>query len=405
VTKGSPTGKGGATASLARVAGNSGWSVVAFLVGIAANLITLPFVIRQLGIYAFGVCGLIVAISTPFTLVGTTIGQATAQGIARYRARGDETAVHDFCATIALVACAGITVTGVLLALLIPALVNVLYAQYKSTFVSAWMVGSLLAIGWMAQQFALVMQGVHIACQDYRRIAAVNGAAAILTPLTIITIVSVVGTAEAYIGALAVGYLLTSLVWVASLRAKFRWSLVAPRVHARVAHSIFSFTGWQMLAQLISSVAAQVDRYLLGSWVGGTAVGYYNVSQRLEEVAYIGVLKVGDALFPQFSANADEQLSRQADVFFRSAWMLNLVAAMVLGPLIPLAASILQVWVGPDMSTHAGNCAAYPDYRRATWLRWQCFRPLFFGDCKDPIHCDAERPYGSCLSRDGYRAA
>jgi O-antigen/teichoic acid export membrane protein len=65
------------------------------------------------------------------------------------------------------------------------------------------------------------------------------------------------------------------------------------------------------------------------------------------------VLKTGDALFPQFSANADANPKRQAEIFFRASWMLNLIAAMILAPLLPCAPSLLLVWVSPATSTFA----------------------------------------------------
>jgi O-antigen/teichoic acid export membrane protein len=338
---------------LALLAGNSGWNMIAYLAGILANLITVPFVIGRLGISQFGVCGLLIALAAPLSLVGTTLGQSAAQGIARYRSRGDRVAVDEFCATIIALGAPCIAGAGVLLGTLAPMIARGLYPQHQAAVRSLWLVSMILALGWVAQQLSLLMQGVHVACQAYRRIATVNALAAIASPVLIIGIVSRQPDVQGYILALALGYVMTSLFWGVSIAASFRWSLVRPRVHVRMRGLIAAFTGWQMLAQLVANIAGQADRYLLGAWVSPTAVGYYNVAQRLEEVAYIGVLKTGDALFPQFSMNAGADPGRQAEIFFRASWMLNLVAAMVLAPLLPCAPSLLLVWVSPATSTFA----------------------------------------------------
>jgi O-antigen/teichoic acid export membrane protein len=339
--------------SLALVARNSGWNLVAFVLGIGANLVALPFVIRRIGISQFGICGLLLAFATPLSLIGTTLGLSTAQGLARLRLQPDAAAVTDFCATVIAIGLVIIGVTGVALALIAPLIARALYPGYEPVTHSIWLICATMACGWIAQQLSLLMQGVHVASQAYRRIATINGFGAVAAPLLIFAIVSVMPDVEGYILALALGYGLITLFWFVSTASSFAWCLAPPKVHPGVSRSIAAFTGWQTLGQIAANVANQIDRYLLGAWVGPNAVGYYNVSQRLQEVAYIGVLKAGEALFPQFSISSAESLERQAQLFFRASWMVNLVAGMVMAPLLPWAHSLLSVWVGSASATFA----------------------------------------------------
>jgi O-antigen/teichoic acid export membrane protein len=344
---------GAARRPLALVAGNSVWNLLAFAVGIVANLITLPFVVQRLGITQFGICGLWIALAAPLTLVGTTLGQSAAQGIARYVSRGDQVAATEFCATIIAIAIVGIAGIGSLLGLIAPRIASGVFPSYAPSPHALQLTSMTLALGWMAQQLSLLMQGVHVACQSYRRIATVTGLGAMGGPLLVFGIVGTRPDVEGYILALSLGYGLTALLWLISILVSFPWCLAHPRVYASMRKSIAAFTGWQMLAQLVANMAGQIDRYLLGAWVNANAVGYYNVSQRLEEVAYIGVIRTGDALFPQFSINAGEGLARQSEIFFRGSWMLNLIAGMVIAPLLVWAPSLLGVWVGPKTSLFA----------------------------------------------------
>jgi O-antigen/teichoic acid export membrane protein len=339
--------------SLALIAGNSGWNLLAFLLGIAANLVALPFVIRHIGISQFGICGLLLALATPLTLIGTTLGLSTAQALARLRSQSDARAVTDFCATITAIGLVVVGVTGIALALIAPLIARALYPGYQPVMHSIGLISATMACGWIAQQLSLLMQGVHVAAQAYRRIATINGFGAVAAPLLIFVIVSAMPDVEGYILALALGYGLITLFWLMSTASSFRWSLVRPRVHRVATRSIAVFTGWQTLGQIAANVANQIDRYLLGAWVGPNAVGYYNVSQRLQEVSYIGVLKAGEALFPQFSISSAESVERQAKLFFRASWMVNLVAAMLMAPLLPWAHSLLSVWVGSASAQYA----------------------------------------------------
>ena len=164
---------------LALVAGNSIWNLLAFALGVAANLITLPYVVKCLGIAQFGICGLLIALATPLSLVGTALGQSAAQGIARYRSEDDAVAVSEFCATVIAIGVAGIAGVALLLALAVPSIVRGLFPLYHPSLQSIRAISITLAFGWLAQQLSLLMQGVHVACQSYRRIATVTALGAI----------------------------------------------------------------------------------------------------------------------------------------------------------------------------------------------------------------------------------
>ena len=70
----------------------------------------------------------------------------------------------------------------------------------------------------------------------------------------------------------------------------------------------------------------------------------------LEEAIYIGVLKIGEILFPFFSSLQGEGDQRVGDLFFRAAWVLNVLAVSVLGALIPVAGNVLHLWTGAEVA-------------------------------------------------------
>ena len=70
----------------------------------------------------------------------------------------------------------------------------------------------------------------------------------------------------------------------------------------------------------------------------------------MEEAVYIGVLKIGEILFPFFSTLQSESGERKADLVFRSSWVLNVLAASALGGLIPVAGPLLHLWTGAEVA-------------------------------------------------------
>ena len=95
------------------------------------------------------------------------------------------------------------------------------------------------------------------------------------------------------------------------------------------------------------------DLSLLGVLLQPQFVGFYSVAQRLEEAVYIGVLKIGEILFPFFSTLQKEDDDRKVDLLLRSSWILNVLAASALGGLIPVAGALLYRWTGAEVAAEA----------------------------------------------------
>jgi len=166
--------------SLAIVARNSGWNLVAFGITIAANLILLTYVVKLLGMVQFGISGILVSVSIPFTLIGTTLSQAACQGIARHRARGDWAAVRGVCATTSAIGILSVAAGAIVLGCLVFLISGRLLQPAGSTPAAIWLVTLTLVIGSIAQQASLLMQGIHVACMAYRRIATINAIGTVL---------------------------------------------------------------------------------------------------------------------------------------------------------------------------------------------------------------------------------
>ena len=131
--------------------------------------------------------------------------------------------------------------------------------------------------------------------------------------------------------------------------------LARPAIDRGALGKLVKLGGWQFAAQGGALIAAQADRYLLGALLQPQFVGFYTIAQRLEEAVYIGVLKVGEILFPFFSTLQKEADDRKADLLFRSSWILNVLAASALGGLIPVAGPLLHLWTGAEVATEAQN--------------------------------------------------
>jgi len=337
--------------SIVFLAKNSTWNLIAFATSLLANLILLPYVVKLIGIRQFGICGLLISISTPLSLIGSILGQTVCQAVARFRAQSNERAVRAACATVWALGLICIPAGALLLAWLVSA-VAVRMPEAGRTSGSLLLVSIPLVVAWASQQLSLIVQSIHVACMAYRRIAAINILGAAFNLISTFILVTQFRTVAGYLGAIAVAQAFAALAWLGSAALGYRWCLVRPRLAQEMRSSIYEFSGWFTVSQLVAGCAAQADRYVLGAVRNTAAIGYLNLAQRIEEAAYSVMVKAADSLFPYFSAQSGHGRVN-ARFYFTVSWLVNLTAAAAIAPLIPLAPSLISLWVNAETASYS----------------------------------------------------
>ena len=211
----------------------------------------------------------------------------------------------------------------------------------------------LASAGWLCQCLSAVFLALFTARQDYRRVASISIISTVVATGSMLLFIPRWPQASTFLGCQALGF-------ATSLLLAFGWSrrvigdwLARPAIDRGALGDLVKLGSWQLAAQGGALIAAQADRYLLGALLQPQFVGFYTIAQRLEEAVYIGVLKVGEILFPFFSALQKEADDRKADLLFRSSWILNVLAASALGGLIPVAGPLLHLWTGAEVAAEA----------------------------------------------------
>ncbi|WP_439398227.1 oligosaccharide flippase family protein [Bradyrhizobium sp. PMVTL-01] len=328
---------------------------MAFLVAVVLNLAILPFVIVHLGLAAFGVAGLVTACIAPALVFSNALGLSTARELAQRLEPSDRDDARRLFATAVMLAIgaggpisAFFLVAGAPLARLGFHLAGPAADDLGWAFVVA-------GIGWLCQCVSAVFIALFTARQDYRRIASVGIASTVVSTFSMLVLIPVWPHASTFLGCQALGFatgLLIAVAW--ALGAIGQW-LAPPALHRHAFARLAGFGIWQVAAQGGALLAGQADRYLLGALLQPQFVGFYGVAQRLQEATYIGILKVGEILFPFFSTLQKESEDRKVDLLFRSSWILNVLAATALGALIPVAGPLLHVWTGAEVAAEAAR--------------------------------------------------
>jgi O-antigen/teichoic acid export membrane protein len=333
-----------------RLLANSTWNAAAFLVSVGLNLLILPFVVRRLGVSSFGIAGLVIASIAPALIFSSSLALMITRELAQRLAFEERPDAMRFFATALFLGLSAGLPLAALFPLAGPGLARRAFklgGDFSTDLFAAFCFG---ALGWLCQCLAGVFLALFTARQDYARLALVNIVGTVVSTASMLVLIPQWPFASTFIGCQMVGFAANLL-----LSALLSWLLLAewvafPALHRTALASLLRIGKWQVVAQGGGLVAGQADRYLLGAFLQPLNVGYYGIAQRLEEAIYIGVLKIGEILFPFFSSLQGEDDARVGDMFFRSAWVLNVLAVGVLGALIPVAGNVLHLWTGAEVA-------------------------------------------------------
>jgi len=333
--------------------GNSAWNAIAFAVAVLVNLAILPFVIFRLGLAGFGVAGLVTACVAPALMFSNALGLSTARELAQRLAPSDRDEARRFLATALMLAMVVGGLIAVILCLAGAPLARLAFHLGGAAADDLGLAFALAGAGWLCQCLFAVLLSLFTARQDYRRIASISITGTLVSTMSMLLLIPQAPRASTFLGCQALGFATNLLMAVALSRRTIGEWLARPAIDRNALHALVKLGGWQLAAQSGALFAGQADRYLLGALLQPQFVGFYSVAQRLEEAVYIGVLRIGEILFPFFSTLQKEADDRKVDLLLRSSWILNVLAASALGGLIPVAGALLYRWTGAEVAAEA----------------------------------------------------
>ena len=332
---------------------NAGWNLVPLVWSSVLGLITIPIVVKAIGLQHFGVAGLFSILLTPLNLANLGFADATIKFVAQYARAGDLATCAQFIRnTLFFNLLVGIC-GAVAIATLGPWCATRIFhiAVIDRNLVEDCV--RLVAATWLINQISSVFMGIPPAFQQFRFVAVGQ---LLITTMNAILSIGMVKSGfglYGYIAAGSLGALFALAVWLA-----LGWRLLpgrnlSPRLDRATYRRAFDFGLWRALAQLGGLLANQSERFILGYFLAPTALGLYNIAFNLEERVYTVVFKMAEVLFPLFSSMETESRERRLSMLLRSTWLLTTLAVCALMPMVALARPLLSAWISPEMGQKA----------------------------------------------------
>jgi len=339
-----------------QVARNTLYNVLGQGMPLLAGLVAIPITANALGAARFGLLGLAWAILGYAAIFDLGLGRATTKFVAQYLGASDRGGLPG----VVTVAVASQTALGVIagaaLAALAPLAGAVLHVP-PALRVEAR--GMLLALA-LCVPFVVLAASLRAVLEAAQRFDLVN---LIRTPTSVATFV--VPAAAAAMGASLSTIVLLLLV----LRAGSCWAAVAVLPRAipgfrwalrpgwTLLRPLLRYGGWVAVSNAVSPLLVYLERFLLASLAGVTAVAYYTAPYEAVTRLLIVPGALAGALFPAFSAGGAVTATRgdSERALGRPLRFLLLTLAPPVIIVVTCAGPLLTLWLGP---TYAARSAA-----------------------------------------------
>lgn len=319
----------------------------------AVSLAAVPFYVRFLGIEAYGVIGLYLALGPILSVLDLGLGTTLTRRVAQLSlSAGNSSEIRDLVRTLeALYWTVGI-VLGIGLAVLAPLIA------------ASWIQPEHLQADAIAQ--ALVFMGIALACQwplalytgglvgMQRQVLASALSAAIVTVRNVGAVI-VLWQVDASLQAFFAWQILVSLAETL-LTAWALWrSLPAgaarPRARLSTLREVWRFAAGVSGISLLAVVLTQIDKIILSRVLPLAEFGYYSLAYRVAVGLFYLAGPVNTAFFPRFAQLALAEDKRPLARLYHAGCQLLSVAVVPLAIVVAVfPAAFLQLWLlDPDV--------------------------------------------------------
>jgi O-antigen/teichoic acid export membrane protein len=333
---------------------NSLWNLVGWGAPLLVAVVAIPLLIKGLGTERFGILTLMWVGIGYCSLFDIGLGQALTKLVAEKLGLGRSEEIPSLVwtalALMAVLGAVGTVVAGLLTPWLVHAALKISSSLQFEVLLSFY----LLALSIPMVISAAGLCGVLEAYQRFDVVNAVRiplGLFNFLSPLIVllfsrslvgIIAVLIVGRVAAWLS-----YLWLCLRVIPSLR-----NVAGDRAALR---PLLFFGGWTTVTNIVGPLMVYLDRFLIGTLVSMTAVGFYaapyEVVMRLTiiPVALVGVL------FPALSSGFMHDRQRAIMLFDRGLNYIFLILFPVTLMIVTLAKEGLEIWLGHDFAHNSAG--------------------------------------------------
>jgi len=320
-------------------------------------LISTPIFVSRLGTDQFGIWMLANTLMGLGGIMAFGLTDATTKYVSKYRALGNEAGVVRVVrSTLTMYSLLG-AVTAVIVFPVAPFLVNHVFkveTHNTALAVSALQIGG---IGIAMRFFDSVFQSTIYGYERYDLAARVTMITNALTiGINVLLVLLGYGLIAVLINIL--GWIVASGCYKAWLAKKnlIEGLRLTPVLDRATLKEIFGFGIYSWIQGVGGMLLGQVDRLLVASLLGTTALTYYAVCLQLAQQIHASLARTVSFVFPMSSAIKETgNIDRLRGLYFKGLNFTTVVAMTIGLPLFMCSHGILSVWMGQAFADEASS--------------------------------------------------
>jgi O-antigen/teichoic acid export membrane protein len=330
---------------------NSIWNLAGAGLPFLLGAVTIPYLIKHIGVEAFGILTLIWAFIGYFSIFDFGLGRALTQQVASSLASEEEDNVPQLVKSGILFTCiAGLVGGGILAILAFP--LGTSWLKVSSPALQSETVYCLLiaSLGVPMTTVTTGIRGVLEAYQDFRAVNLLRILLGIANfGLPALSVMTFGSSLALIVVSLILSRFVILIAHAMLLNRKLpRW-LSGP-IRSENIKKLVSFGAWMTVSNIVSPLMVTADRFVISSVLGAGAVAYYTVP--FEFLIRILVLPaaITGALFPQLAATYKLDAKR-AEAIYRQSLKFVFLVMLALTLIICLGSyQGLSLWLGKEFA-------------------------------------------------------
>lgn len=314
------------------------------------GLITIPFIIRGLGLDRFGLLSLAWVILGYFTIFDLGLGRATTKYVAEALGKGEEDQVpHLVWTTVTIqliLGLLGALILIIITPLLVERVLNIPQGLMREANITFYLLALSIPIILVSSSFS----GVLEAKQRFDLLNLIripSNASTFLLPL----IGLVLGLKLPGIVVLILSSRLISLFFLMMLDFRVFPKLKRLSASFVLIPHLIKYGGWITVSSIVGPILAYFDRFLIASLLSTAAIAYYTAPYEAVTRLWIIPCSLTLTLFPAFSSLEGIKDQERIGLYFARSIKYALLA---LGPIVLIlflfAREVLQIWLGEDFA-------------------------------------------------------
>lgn len=337
-----------------RVARNGALYFSSLAVPAIAAVFLVPVTVDALGPARFGLLALAWAVAEGSGMFDFGLGRATVRFVADATGRGGGNLREIVTASFTTQVVAGMA-AGLLLFLLAPILVLRVFTISASAVAEATPMFRVLALHLPVLLGAAALRAALEGAQRFDLSAALripSGIASVAIPALAASAGHSLATILWWLLAARFVLLIVSAAAVSRSLLHGYWGL---SVHLQTLREMVRYSGWVAVSTALGPLLGSFDRFVVGSAVGVTALGYYTGAAEAANRFLLIPVTAFSALLPALAATDAQGERGRALIVTRAArrQMAALLFPLCLA-LLAFAPSVLNVWLGAEFGRVAG---------------------------------------------------